>query len=227
MQPARQLPLKLPHRPEMTRADFIAGAANERALAAIDAWPASAAATVVAGPAGSGKTHLVEIWRAASDAAVVSGATLRDSDVAGIVDAGAVAVEDIDRGGLDEAALFHLLNLAAERGAPLLITTRTLPAALPLAVPDLASRLRAARLVELGEPDDDLRRRVLVKLFADRQLTIEPAVLDYVVMRMERSLEAASLLAAAIDEETLAERAPVTRKIAARAMARVFNRAED
>ena len=223
----RQLPLNLPHRPEMTRADFIAGVANERALAAIDAWPQWPAATVIAGPAGSGKTHLVEVWRAASGAAVVSAADLEDRHLGPLVEAGAVAVEDIDRGGLDEATLFHLLNLAAERRVPLLLTTRLVPAALPLTVPDLLSRLRAARLVELGEPDDDLRHRVLVKLFADRQLTIEPAVLDYMVTRMERSLEAANLLAAAIDEETLAERAPVTRKIAARAMARVFNRAED
>jgi chromosomal replication initiation ATPase DnaA len=225
---ARQLPLSLPHRAAMTRADFLVGAGNAQAAALVDAWPAWPSPVVLlAGPVGSGKTHVVEMWREASGAAAVAAQNLTDADVMPLVGAGAVAVEDLHAGRFDEPALFHLLNLAAERKVPVLLTSRLWASALPVRLPDLASRLRAARPVELGEPDDDLLRRVLVKLFADRQLAVDPPVVDYIVTRMERSLEAASAVVDAIDHDALAAAAPITRRVAASAIARVFDGAQE
>jgi predicted PurR-regulated permease PerM len=220
----RQLALSLPHGAAMTRADFLTGAANREAVELIDRWPDWPSPVVLlAGPVGSGKSHLVEIWRARSGAAVTTAAVLTDDAVVDMVAAGAVAVEDLHAGPFDEAALFHLLNLARERGVPVLLTSRAWPAALPLALADLASRLRAAHPVELGEPDDELLRRVIVKLFADRQLVVDRAVVDYIVVRMERSLEAANLIVAALDRTALAEGRAITRPLAAEALARVFD----
>jgi chromosomal replication initiation ATPase DnaA len=225
---ARQLPLSLPHRAGMTRADFLVGAANAEAVAVIDAWPDWPAPVVLlAGPVGSGKSHLVEIWREKSSAAVIAAADLADAKVAALVAAGAVAVEDLHAGPFDEPALFHLLNLAGERRAPVLMTSRVWAAALPVKLADLASRLRAARPVELGEPDDDLLRRVLVKLFTDRQLAVDGTVVDYIVTRMERSLEGANTIVGELDREALARGGPVTRPLAAMALARVIDRQPD
>jgi chromosomal replication initiation ATPase DnaA len=225
---ARQLPLSLPHRAAMTRADFLVGPGNAQAVELVDAWPIWPSPVVVlAGPVGSGKTHVVEMWREASGAAGVTAASLRDTDVVSLVGAGAVAVEDLHGGPFDEAALFHLLNLAVERKAAVLLTSRVWASALPIRLPDLASRLRAARPVELGEPDDDLLHRVLVKLFADRQLAVDPSVVDYIVTRMERSLEAAGAIVDAIDHDALAEGGGITRRVAANAIARVFDGAAE
>ncbi len=224
--PARQLPLSLPHRAAMTRADYLIGAANRAAVAVIDAWPNwPDRAVLVAGPAGSGKTHLVEIWRTASGAAVVPARRL--ADVEAIAAARAVAVEDLHAGPFDERALFHLINLAAERRTPLLMTSRLPAAALPVRLPDLASRLRAAQAVALGAPDDALLRLVLVKLFADRQLTVDPGVIETIVTRMERSLEAANRIVAELDREALAEGRAITRRLAASTLARVIDRQPD
>jgi chromosomal replication initiation ATPase DnaA len=218
------LPLTLPHRAAMTRADFLVGPGNAQAVELVDAWPRWPSPVVLlAGPVGSGKTHVVEMWREATGADVTAATALNDAEVVKLVGAGAVAVEDLHAGPFDEPALFHLLNLAAERKAPVLLTSRVWASALPVTLPDLASRLRAARPVELGEPDDDLLRRVLVKLFADRQLAVDPAVVDYIVTRMERSLEAASAVVDAIDHDALAAAAPITRRVAASAIARVFD----
>ena len=225
---ARQLPLTLPHRAAMTRADFLVGTANARAIELVDGWPAWPAPVVLlAGPVGSGKSHLVEIWRAASGAAVIDAAGLDDDAVAPLVAAGAVAVENLHAGPIDEAALFHLLNLAGERQAPVLLTSRAWASALPIGLADLASRLRAARPVELGEPDDALLRALLMKLFADRQLVVDNAVVDYIAVRMERSLEAANVLVDALDREALAAGGAVTRKLAAAALAQILDRRPD
>jgi chromosomal replication initiation ATPase DnaA len=199
----------------MGRADFLVGAANEEAFALIDRWPGWPVPVVyLFGPPGSGKSHLTEIWRAESDAAAVGAAALRKSDADRLVANGAVAVEDVDALPFDEAALFHLLNRASEKDAAVLLTGRSPPAGLAIGLPDLASRLRAAQPVRLAEPDDLLLRRVLTKLFADRQLSVSPAVIDYILTRLDRSLEAASLIVERLDREALAEGRAVTRRLA-------------
>lgn len=225
---ARQIPLTLPHRAAMTRADFLVGAANAEAAALIDGWPAWPAPVVLlAGPVGSGKTHVVEMWREVSCGSLVQARDLVAGDVEALAAANAIAVEDLHAGPINEPALFHLLNLAAERSKPLLLTSRVWAAGLPIRLPDLASRLRAARPVELGEPDDDLLRRVLFKLFADRQVAVDPPVVDYITLRMERSLAGANAIVEDLDREALAAGTAVTRRLAALALARVFDRQPD
>ncbi len=219
----RQLPLGLPLAAAMRRADFLTGAANREAVEVIDGWPDWPAPVVLlTGPVGSGKTHLVHAWREASGAGLAEAGLLAGDAVVELVGAGAVAVEDLHAGPIDEAALFHLLNLAAERQAPVLLTSRVAAAALPIGLPDLASRLRAARPVALGVPDDDLLARVMVKLFADRQIVVDGSVVNYIALRMERSLQGANAIVAELDRESLAGGVPVSRKLAATVLDRVF-----
>ena len=215
----KQLPLDLPHEAAMTRADFIVGKANRAAAALVDRWPNWPARVVLlAGPVGSGKTHLGHAWAAASGAKVTKAVQLGASDLTLLLSAGGLLVEDLHEPGLDETALFHLLNLAGEHGADLLITSRVWPAALGLKLPDLVSRLRAAHPVELSEPDDELLRAVLIKLFADRQVAIDSAVIDFLALRMERSLGAAVSLVERLDRDALAAGRPITRNLAAQVL---------
>ena len=212
----RQLALTLPHQPQMTRADFLTGTANAAALATIDRFPDWPNRNVLlVGPAGSGKSHLGRIWCTAASAPQIAAAAIDEATVEPALAAGRLLVEDLHAGPIDEAALFHLLNRARERGAFLLLTSRVPTAELGLALPDLASRLRAALPVELASPDDDLLRRVLLKLFADRQLRVDPALVDFLARRIERSLDAANRTVAALDEAALAAGRPVTRQFAA------------
>jgi chromosomal replication initiation ATPase DnaA len=223
----RQLALSLPHRPSMTREDFLVGEANRTALAAIESWPDWPAPTMVLfGPPGSGKTHLVEIWRTASGAPAIAASALPEADPDGLLASGAVAIEGIDLDA-DEPALFHILNVARERGANVLMTSRIHPLALAVGLPDLASRLRAAQPIELLEPDDTLLRRVLIKLFADRQLSIDSPLIEFIALRMERSLEAANLVVETLDREALAAGRGVTKPLAGNVLERLFPDAAD
>lgn len=211
----RQLPLALEPVPALGRDDFLVGETNRAAAAAIDRWPDwPAPVALLVGPPGSGKSHLAGAWAARAGAAVVAAADLAGRDPIELARHGAVVVEDADRGG-DEVALFHLLNAARAADASVLVTARGGPETWPPMLPDLASRLRAALRLAIAEPDDALLAKVLTKLFADRQLAVDPAVVDYLVTRMERSLAAAGAVVAAIDRESLAGRRPVTRPLAA------------
>jgi len=213
----RQLVLDWPHAPSFAREDFLEAPGNSQALKTILAWPNWPTRTLMlVGPSGAGKSHLATIWARQANARAVDAASLTRDALGELAEAKALLIEDADRSGADEAALFHLVNLARERGVDALITARAPPDAWGLRTADLLSRLRLAPIVELGAPDFELTQAVLVKLFNDRQLAVDPALIGYVALRIERSLDAARALVAALDQEALARGGPVTRTMAAR-----------
>jgi chromosomal replication initiation ATPase DnaA len=215
----RQLVLALPHRAALGREDFLVSPANAAAVAMIDQWPDwPSHALLLVGPPGSGKSHLVEVWRRASGAERIEAADLSAEAVPDLLAQGGLAVENAPGPALNERALFHLLNLARQQGAKVLITSEQLPGAWGVRLPDLVSRLRAAPVAELGAADDALLRGVLVKLFADRQLAVEESVISYLVVRMPRSLDAARHLVAEIDRRALEDKAQVSRTFVARVL---------
>lgn len=212
----RQLALSLPSREHLARDDFLDGAPNAAALAMIERWPDWPGPFLfLVGPEGAGKTHLAAIWAEFAGARVISARALAVAAVPGALATGALVVEDIEPGNFDPAALFHLLNLAREEGASVLLTARGLPAAWEIGLRDLASRLRAIPVVELADPDDALLRALIVKLCADRQLRLDEATVAYLAGRIERSFAAARDVVERLDEASLRLRRPVTRALAA------------
>jgi chromosomal replication initiation ATPase DnaA len=214
--PTRQLTLDWPHAPSYAREDFLEAPGNAEALRVILAWPNWAARTLMlVGPSGAGKSHLGAIWARAAAARAVSAETLPHTPLVELAAAHTLLIEDADRIGAHESALFHLLNLTRESGAFLLLTARAQPDVWGLKTPDLLSRLRLAPIVSLGAPDLDLSQAVLFKLFSDRQLVVDPSVIAYIALRIERSLDAARAIVAALDREALARGRGVTRAMAA------------
>jgi chromosomal replication initiation ATPase DnaA len=211
----RQLALALDHAESYARDDFLSGPCNASALELVEAWPDwPANAVALVGPEGAGKTHLAMIWAAAAGARTVSARALGETELPAALATGALVVEDATSGA-DERTLFHLLNLVREENASLLLTARTAPATWPIAIPDLASRLRALPVVLLQPPDDAMLRAVMVKLAADRQLALDQSVVSYLTTRIERSFAAARAAVVALDNEALRQRRPPTRALAA------------
>lgn len=209
----------LGHGESYDMAGFFPSPANASALAMIGddaAWPGGK--LVLVGPEGAGKTHLAHIW-AAGGGRIVASQDLPGLDLRAL--GPRVAVEDAELIGGNRAAeeaLFHLHNLiltAAQASGRLLITARTAPRDWGLRLPDLLSRMQAAALARLDPPDDALLAAVLVKLFADRQISVPPNLIPYLVARMERSIAAARDLVARLDARGLAEGRGVTRALAA------------
>jgi chromosomal replication initiation ATPase DnaA len=211
----RQLALALDHSESLAREDFLSGPSNAAALALIECWPQWPHQTIIlAGPEGSGKSHLAAIWAGAAGARLVAARALEQSVVPATLATGALVLEDIVAGALDERALFHLLNLAREDGAFVLLTSRSPPSEWKLAIRDLDSRIRALPIVSLAAPDDVLLRAVLVKLFADRQISVEENLIGYIATRIERSFAAARAIVHRLDAEAMRRKRPLTRALA-------------
>ncbi len=217
---SRQLTLDLTTPPAHSRADFLPAPANAAALAMLDApqsWPQGR--MLLIGPEGAGKTHMAAFWAAENGARRVTAASLRP-DAADLlaVEGGALVIEDADHAGFAagaEQALFHLWNLCGPRDCLLLLTARSAPRDWGLVLPDLRSRMDAMPQVRLGAPDEALMAAVLVKLFADRQQAVSAGLIDWLVLNMDRDLGLARRLVAAMDREAMADKRPITRRIAA------------
>ncbi len=214
MKTKRQLTLEFEHRPSLSGDDFLVAPANTEAIDWIDRWPDwPAQALAISGPAGCGKSHLAHVFMARSGARSVA---IHDLDVARartlVMEHPALVVEDAEAiaGSEHEESLFHILNVLRETGRHALITSRQPPARWSVKLADLRSRLNALPHVAISDPSDGLIAAVLVKQFADRQLRIDAAIIDYILPRLERSFRAVECVVDAIDKAALSEQRKIT-----------------
>jgi len=202
----RQLAFALPHAESFSPDDFLAGPSNADALHLIERWPDWPGRSVVlVGPEGAGKSHLAAIWADAAGARFLSARALGGAHLPATLATGALVVEDLSAEGFDERPLFHLLNLAREHDAFVLLTARTPPAGWKVQIADLASRLRALPVVALASADDALLRAVLPPRVACRGVATDLGTAERLTMADAFSrYVGADLLATADDAPALA-----------------------
>ena len=207
----RQLRLQLGSRSGHRRETFIVSPSNVEAVRALDARPTwHSGVLALVGPEGSGKTHLAQAWREEAGAVEIEAGS-PPSDLRELAGR-PVLMEQADRS--DPETLFHLINMAAQPGAGLLLTARAMPATWPTSLPDLRSRLNALHVAELGPPDDELLEGVLQKFFRERLIRPSDDIFPYLIRRMERSVPVALALVEKLDEASDAEQRSVSRALA-------------
>ncbi len=212
----QQLTLHFLSRPHFGREEFVRSPANAAAVDFLDRWPDwPSRVAVLTGPEASGKSHLVAIQAEAGGHDVHDATTVDWGLLAASVGAGELILVEDCGAGIDEQGLFHLINAVTTASAYLLLTARTPPSDWSLSVPDLVSRLRAATPLTIAEPSDDLLAAIMTKQFADRQTLVDPTVIRYCLLRMERSYRAARDIVSGLDALSLARKSGVTRAIAA------------
>lgn len=211
---AAQLAFDLPHRAALGAEDFLVSDCNGAAVKLVDAWPEWLdPVQLLIGPPASGKTHLVRVWQGRSGAISLDITHLGIEVIDRLPPSVPIAVEDADRAGYDEKTLFHLLNLSSEKNLFVLLTARSTPNRWGIALPDLASRLSAVAVTEIGIPDEALLRTVMLKHFTDRQLVIDPKVLEFMALRIDRSMEAAAAAVEAVDRAALRSGRKISRQL--------------
>jgi chromosomal replication initiation ATPase DnaA len=214
----RQFIFDLPHRTALSRADFVGAPANAAALGWVERWPDwHATALALFGPAGAGKSHLARIWRDRVQARDIAPEALGNAALPGLLgDARTVLIDGADRAA--EEPLLHLFNMLAEGGGHLLIVAREPPARWNIALADLRSRLLAVPAVGVAVPDEELMATLLVKLFADRRLSVSREVIPFLALRLERSFAAAQDAVERLDRASLSDHRPITVPLARRVL---------
>jgi chromosomal replication initiation ATPase DnaA len=179
-------------------------------LSAPETWPERK--LVIVGQMGCGKSHLARIFQSQTDGFVVQAADLAPDFQS---TEKTVIIEDMEAlPHASEEAVFHLHNHLRNTGGTLLMTAETPPSRWPIALPDLASRMQAASIVQIANPDDALLSALLMKLFADRQIMPKPDLVAYLSTRIERSFAAAAEIVARLDAAALADGRKINKALA-------------
>lgn len=211
---AEQLTLKWEHRPALGVDDFLISPCNEQAVTKIDAFPDwTSPALVIVGAQGCGKTHLIKVFQSMHGGTVQEPNDLGVDTVGGLPETTAFLIQDASKwiGNRErEETLFHVYNRCFSSGEKLLISARTFPSQWDFKIADLASRIKAAEVAEIGPPDDALLMAVLAKLFADRQVRVAPGVFEYVIPRIERTFASIQAFVAAADNKALKDKRQIT-----------------
>ena len=219
-----QLPLSLSHPTDFYSDDLVVTKSNKSAYELIERWPDwPMPVAVLVGPDGSGKTHFATVWADISKAQEIEPDQL-DQAITFIEKGIPVLVEDMDGVDFNEVVFFHLINSVKESHVinpktTLLITARKGPSNWNVKLDDLASRLRSVTLATLEQPDDELLNAVAFKLFSDRQITVDPSVVEFLVSRSERSLFALGKTVDQIDRLALQRKSKITKALVSEALA--------
>ncbi|MEN3930929.1 hypothetical protein WJT86_07640 [Microvirga sp. W0021] len=220
----KQLTFDLGMEPRFGREDFLVSPSNELAYNLLEAWPEwPDNVLLLFGPEGSGKSHLAAIWAEQAHAWTIDAFALTKDRVPHLASNGALLIEDADQALIDEAAFFHLLNLTREKGSYVVITAAKPLGEWGLNTPDLVSRLRLAPSVSMEAADNALLGAVLVKLFMDRQLIVDTSIIEYIVVRLARSLSRAEKLVSLLDKEALSRRRRITKTMVSDILGREEN----
>jgi chromosomal replication initiation ATPase DnaA len=169
-------------------ARILVGPSNQAVVDALGRardWPFRTA--VLTGPARSGKSLLAR-WFAESGMGE--------------------AIDDADHG--DEAEVFHRWNRAQASATPLLVVTSRPPGVWRIALPDLASRMGAALLLQVEAPDDAMLAALIAEHAARRGLVLGEGATAWLLPRIERSHTAVEALIVEIDRLSLERKQGVT-----------------
>lgn len=179
-------------------------------------WPNGALA--LTGPRGAGKTHLALAWALEAGARQISPTAAPDDAAAIFREAdGRLFVDDVDR-ARDEGMLWRLLDLARTRGGAVLLVAESPPAAWPVKIVDLRSRLNALAVARLGEPDEALMEVVLRRICREQFIQLSDDAARYLARRLPRTFAAAHRMAAALDADLTRGARPVSRRAAEKAL---------
>ena len=161
---------------------------------------------LISGPPYSGKTHLSKIL--IKNASNYKSFYI-DRDYQNILNrfeaSDILILENIDKVKHDSAEqdLFHIINLVKENNKKLLMTSRKSISEIDLRLEDLKSRLNSILEAKIKEPDDQLMELILIKIFNDKQLKINPNVIDFLMSRLVRSYKSINLFIEKIDNFSL------------------------
>ena len=224
-----QLPLSFePERPRYARSEFIVGDANKEALSLAETWAqAREDRLLICGPQGSGKTHLASIVTLAAERADPKfpfqthwgdGAALAALDFGAAARLVVIDNADCAEDGRELLSVIEKIRIC---GARLVLIGRDEPRLWARGLRDLETRLLASPRVTLHEPDEELMRAVIQKLFIDRQLKVDPSIAAYAAPRLARTFAAAQVFVAAVDEAAVERGAAITKPLAGRVIGRL------
>ncbi len=208
-----QIPFDLAFKPSYQREDYIVNTQNKPIMAMLDAWPKWQSPWLfIEGKKGAGKTHLAHIFAEKLDAVLIKDLSVSINKLMTKTENKSIVIDcGIDGDREKQKNLFHLINQVKQQQKYGVILSEPMDEQGDIIVlADLLSRLSQMPLFKLEEPDDDLLKALIVKLFSDRQLRITEAQINWMIPRIRRSFSFVEKYVDALDKASLAHKKSIT-----------------
>ena len=150
------------------------------------------------GPIKSGKSHLANIWKEKNDA------IFYNDNFDRIIQIKKNLVIDNIFKVLSEELIFHLINHCKSFNLKILITSAVQLNKYNFRLQDVYSRLRSFYHTKIYNPDDDMCKIIMTKLFHEKQIIIKNIeIFDYILNRASRTYEDIYSLVQKLDKLSL------------------------
>jgi DnaA family protein len=219
--PVSQLPLPFPL-PHLAFGSFWAGA-NQALVDQLRRVAGGTEERIVYlwGAEGTGKSHLLQavcnragaVTRRAAYVPLAQRALFGSALLEGLDEMDVVCIDDLERAAGDpgwEQPLFHLFNRIREARRSLVLAAACAPAAVPIALPDLKSRLSWDLVFRIEPLDEAERFAALRQRAAQRGMEIPDEVLRFLSRRIPRDPHTLFRWLERLDRESLAAQKKLT-----------------
>jgi chromosomal replication initiation ATPase DnaA len=170
-----------------TNDDYYVSKSNFYAYNLIDKWPSWEKNILnIHGEKYSGKTHLTNIFLKKFNGIRVESKLLNNENLKGIKLYQNVILEDLDL-DINEKLIYTHFNKIDQDNKFLIITSSKPIAEINFKLEDLKSRTKNCLLAKIENPDDELMFALILKNLADRQITLDKKLINFIIKRIERS----------------------------------------
>lgn len=204
-----------------TFANFLVAARNEQAVNCVADSSQAQKLVALWGGHDAGLTHLLQAachQRAVENRnslyiSMADKHKLHPDILTGVQTLALLCIDDIQHIAGDpqwEAALFTAFNAIADSPTQLILAGDRSPGSLAIELPDLQSRLQLCLVFQLSGLNDAEKRQALKLRAANRGIELTDAVVDYILLRGDRSLKGLMATLDKLDDSSLSQQRRLT-----------------
>jgi len=208
-----QLLLNFEYKQNFKDEDFYVSNSNYYAFNLISTWPKWEKNFLnINGEKFSGKTHLVNIFSKKFKSIKFQANLINDDNLKEIKIYQNIILEDLDY-NIDEKLLYSLINIVEQENKYLIITSIEPIVSINFKLEDLKSRTKNFLLQSIDKPDDELMFALILKNLADRQISLDKKLINYIIKRIDRSYSNIINFIYKIDEMSLKKKKSIDFKL--------------
>ena len=193
--------------------DFFVSKSNEHVFNILESWPRWEKNFLnINGEKFSGKTHLVNIFSKKFKSIKFQANSINDDNLKEIKIYQNIILEDLDH-NIDEKLLYSLINIVEQENKYLIITSIEPIVSINFKLEDLKSRTKNFLLQSIEKPDDELMFALILKNLADRQISLDKKLINYIIKRIDRSYSNIINFIYKIDEMSLKKKKSIDFKM--------------
>ena len=185
-----QLIFKFPFSKKYFEQDFFVSKNNFSAYKLIEGWPNWPGKWLnIFGNSGSGKTHLAKILeKKIIKTKLIESKNINNNFIKEIEKFECLIIDNF-KNDIEEKLFYSILNQSKQLDKYVLINSIMPLKNTKFNLEDLKSRVNSFIYIGIDLPTDDLLKVIISKTLSDKQISINPKILDYIINNVERSYE--------------------------------------